>query len=179
MLAAPALPALHKSMRTLTSHPAMPTVRVLRTTMPAAMHAKHFGIHITQAAERPTKIEWLRAQGQRSLTFNSSRLTLERPLTSEGSVMFGPLRQIVQSDGGSLTWQARTGVVTATTATNSVQLTMGQKSALVNQKLVMMDGVPYVNAGRTMVPLSFLQTIMNCTVQFDKATGHLLITSNN
>ena len=38
--------------------------------------------------------------------------------------------------------------------------------------------MPYVNAGRTMVPLSFLQTIMNCTVQFDKATGHLLITSN-
>jgi hypothetical protein len=42
---------------------------------------------------------------------------------------------------------------------------------------VALDGKPYLMMGRTMVPLSFVTAAMDADVQYDAATGHLLITS--
>lgn len=155
---------------------AKPQVRTLRVSIPTTHRTEH--VAALHTLHLSSSIEWLRAAGERSILFNSTRLPLERPLTAHGSVMFGPLRQIFQQDGGSLMWQARTGTVTAHTGRKDIKLTIGQKTALVNKTAVAMDGVPYINSGRTMVPLSFVQTALDATVQYDPATGHLLITSN-
>ena len=56
-------------------------------------------------------------------------------------------------------------------------LTIGKRQALVNAKTVVLDGKPYLLTGRTMVPLSFVSMALDADVQYDAATGHLLITS--
>ncbi len=179
-LTAPTVPGTKHAVRLLTVHQSQPTVSVktLHFALPEALRMRHFGIHAPHISNLTARLDWLKTAGQSTLMFNSSRLPLERPLTDRGSVLFGPLRQIFQSDGGSLTWQARTGVVTGLASGRSIQLTMGQKKALVNEQVVLLDGAPYVNDGRTMIPVSFLQKALNVAVQFDAATGHLLITSN-
>ena len=41
-----------------------------------------------------------------------------------------------------------------------------------------MEATPYIDRGRTIVPLSFIRDSMDVKVTFDPATGHLLIESN-
>jgi len=102
---------------------------------------------------------------------------MDRPLTAQDSVLFGPLRQIFEQGGGTLTWQARTGTVHAKSATRDITLTIGRNRAVVNAQAVALDGKPYLLMGRTMVPVSFISAAMDADVQFDAATGHLLIVS--
>ena len=61
--------------------------------------------------------------------------------------------------------------------TEDILLTLGDSHATVNAKQVTLDGKPYLMMGRTMVPLSFIAVAMDANVQFDAATGHLLVTS--
>ncbi len=119
----------------------------------------------------------LRAVGQKTLLFNHTTVQMDRPLSAQNGVVFGPLRQIFEQGGGTLTWEARTGTVHAKNATRDITLTIGQPTALVNAKEITLDGMPYLLTGRTMVPVSFVSEAMDADVQYDAATGHLLITS--
>ncbi len=160
----------NKTLRVMTEAAQRP-----RTMQRVVAHAaKSLRVHMPKMA---SQINWLRAVGQSTVLFNSSRLPLDRPLSAQGSVMFGPLRQIFQQGGGSLLWQARTGIVHAHSQGRDVLVTIGKKNALVNNAVVMMDGRPYLNDGRTMIPLSFLKQAMNVDVNYDPASGHLVITS--
>ena len=119
----------------------------------------------------------LRSVGQTSVLFNHTTVKLDRPISAQAGVVFGPLRQIFEQGGGTLTWQSRAGTVHAKNATQDILLTIGKSQALVNAKTVELDGKPYLMTGRTMVPLSFVSVALNADVQYDAATGHLLITS--
>ena len=119
----------------------------------------------------------LRSVGQTSVLFNHTTVKLDRPLSVQNSILFGPLRQIFESGGGTLTWQARTGTVHAKSATKDILITIGKSQAQINSRTVDMDGKPYLLTGRTMVPLSFVTAAMDADVQYDAATGHLMITS--
>ena len=119
----------------------------------------------------------LHSIGQTSVLFNHTTVHLDRPLAAQGGVLFGPLRQIFEQGGGTLTWQSRTGTVRARSATKNILLRIGDSRAVVNAKAVTLDGKPYLMMGRTMVPLSFVTAAMDADVQYDAATGHLLITS--
>jgi hypothetical protein len=119
----------------------------------------------------------LRSVGQTSVLFNHTTVKMDRPLAEQNNILFGPLRQIFEQGGGTLTWQSRTGTVHAKNATKDITLTIGSASALVNTKQVALDGKPYLIMGRTMVPMSFVTAAMDADVQYDAATGHLLITS--
>jgi len=119
----------------------------------------------------------LRAVGQKTLMYNHTVVQMDRPVSAQNGVVFGPLRQIFEQGGGTLTWESRTGTVHAKSASRDITLTIGQPMALVNAKEVALDGTPYLLTGRTMVPVSFVSEAMDADVQYDAATGHLLITS--
>ncbi|MGI4788358.1 MAG: stalk domain-containing protein [Janthinobacterium lividum] len=119
----------------------------------------------------------LRAAGQKTLLFDSTTVAMDRPLTAQNRVLFGPLRQIFEQGGGTLTWQSYNGTVHAKSATKDIMLTLGDNHARVNAKQVTLDGRPYLLLGRTMVPVSFIGVALDANVQFDPATGHLLVTS--
>lgn len=179
VLAAPRTLAVKATVNAVLSAAPTAPKRTLRVALPALpkTHAPSVNTVMPHTLRSMSHLSWLRAAGQKSLMFNSTRLPLERPLTAKGSVMFGPLRQIFESGGGSLMWQSRTGVVTARSKDRNVSLTIGQKSAVVNATPVALDSAPYLNGGRTMIPLSFLKAAMDVNVQYDPATGHLLVTS--
>ena len=139
---------------------AAPTMHALRVHLPMGMMS-----------------DLLRSAGQRTLLFNHTTVTMDRPLIAQNRVLFGPLRQIFEQSGGTLTWQASTGTVRAKSATKNILLTLGDNHAQVNAKRVTLDGKPYLLMGRTMVPLSFIAVALDATVQFDAATGHLLVNS--
>ena len=141
--------------------PAFPKMHALRVHLPIGMMSS-----------------LLRSAGQRTILFNHTTVTMDRPLTVQNQVLFGPLRQIFEQGGGTLTWQSASGTVRARNATKDILLTMGDTHAQVNAKQITLDGKPYLLMGRTMVPLSFIGLALDATVQFDPATGHLLVTSH-
>ncbi len=148
----------------------------LRTEMPA------LSLH-RPASVRPhvaiSGASLLRTVGEERVQFNNKTVVLERPLAVQQDVLFGPLRRIFEYGGGSLQWDAHAGVVRARTATRDMRLTIGERQATVNRQPFLLDGAPYVSAGRTMVPLSFVGEALDANVQYDPATGHLRITSRH
>ena len=120
----------------------------------------------------------LRSVGQTSIVFNHTTVQ-DRP--APGRVGRRPLRAAApdlraggrQHSPGS----PGRGSVRAKSATKDIQLTIGKNQAVINAKAVSLDGKPYLIMGRTMVPLSFVTAAMDADVQYDAATGHLLITS--
>ena len=154
-----AAPATVKTAVRQTTH-AVPKIHALRVHLPIGMMSS-----------------LLRSAGQRTILFNHTTVTMDRPLTVQNRVLFGPLRQIFEQGGGTLTWQSASGTVRARSATKNILLTMGDTHAQVNAKQVTLDGKPYLMMGRTMVPVSFIGLALDATVQFDPATGHLLVTS--
>ena len=159
--------------------------------MPRIQIGSYFAeVHLARAAIKPVmkmhplRVHFpssmgslLRSVGQTSVLFNHTTVKLDRPLSVQNSILFGPLRQIFESGGGTLTWQARTGTVHAKNATKDILITIGKSQAQINSKTVDLDGKPYLLTGRTMVPLSFVTAAMDADVQYDAATGHLMITS--
>jgi hypothetical protein len=119
----------------------------------------------------------MRAKGQMKVLYNHTTLRLDRPITPRAGVMFSPLRQIFEYQGGALTWQRSTGEVHATSESKDILLTIGRRKAVVNNQQTLLELAPYLDGGRTMVPLSFLPLALDVNVQFDAASGHLLITS--
>jgi len=170
-LAAPrAAPALRAPTIKLGSYQA--EMRHVRATIEPVLRMHPLHVHLPAGLG-----SLLRAAGQTSLRFNHTTVTIDRPLTAQNSVLFGPLRQIFEQGGGTLTWQARTGTVHAKSATRDITLTIGRNRAVINAQAVALDGKPYLLMGRTMVPVSFISAAMDADVQFDAATGHLLIVS--
>ena len=155
-----AAPATVKTVAHQNAHVAVPQMHALRVHLPVGMMNS-----------------LLRSAGQRTILFNHTTVTMDRPLTVQNQVLFGPLRQIFEQGGGTLTWQSVSGTVRAKSATKNILLTMGDTHAQVNAKQITLDGKPYLLMGRTMVPLSFIGLALDASVQFDPATGHLLVTS--
>jgi len=147
-------------------------MHLARTTIKPALKMHPLRVHFPASMG-----SLLRSVGQTSILFNHTTLKLDRPLSAQNNILFGPLRQIFEQGGGTLTWQAQTGTVHAKNATKDIVITIGKAQAQVNTKTVELDGKPYLLTGRTMVPLSFVTAAMDADVQYDAATGHLMITS--
>ena len=167
-LSSPFVAVPHASLR-----PAPALRPLLRPAAAAPMNRHVLQVHLPVGVMS----DLLRSAGQRTLLFNSKTVVMDRPLTAQNFVLFGPLRQIFEQGGGTLLWQSSTGTVRAKSASKDILLTLGDKYATVNAKQVTLDGKPYLMLGRTMVPLSFIAVAMDANVQFDAATGHLLVTS--
>jgi LysM repeat protein len=86
-----------------------------------------------------------------------------------------PFRFLFEKQGGQLKWDAKNARVTAQNGAHQVTLAIGSRSALVNKKEVMMDLAAFLVSGRTMVPLRFFEKALNASVEWEPATGRLLV----
>jgi N-acetylmuramoyl-L-alanine amidase len=104
-------------------------------------------------------------------------VSLDRPIATRGNIVFSPLRPIFEHEGGTLEWSQATATVTARSPYKSLKLTIGHRTAAVNNEKVKLRRAPYLSHGRTMVPMALISKILDADIQFDPATGHLQITS--
>ena len=95
----------------------------------------------------------------------------------DNGVPMTPFRYLIEKDGGKVKWENMTKTVTASADGKNLVIQIGEKNAKVNESTVKMEVTPYIDRGRTIVPLSFIHDALNVDVQYDKETGHVLITS--
>ncbi len=102
------------------------------------------------------------------------------PLIIEGRTLV-PIRAVVESLGGIVSWDTAARTATVSLGGVSLKLTVGQATALVNDRQVPIDSsnpgvVPRVISGRTMLPLRFVAENLGADVQWEGSTQTITIT---
>lgn len=111
------------------------------------------------------------------VVFDNSRIAFDVPPRVQDGVPLAPFRQIFEHTGGWLYWYPQSRTVRAVNAEREVEIRIGQPSAQVNNQVLTMEVAPFIDRGRTIVPLSFVRDALDVKVIYDSKTGNLLIES--
>lgn len=111
------------------------------------------------------------------VVFDNTRIAFDVPPRVQDGVPLAPFRQIFEHTGGWLFWYPQSRTVRAVNAEREIELRIGSPSARVNNQTLPMEVAPFIDQGRTIVPLSFVRDAMDVKIHYDPKTGNLLIES--
>lgn len=111
------------------------------------------------------------------VVFDNTRIAFDVPPRVQDGVPLAPFRQIFEHTGGQLFWYPQSRTVRAINAEREIELRIGSPSALVNNQSLLMEVAPFIDRGRTIVPLSFVGAALDVKTHYDPKTGNLLIES--
>lgn len=115
--------------------------------------------------------------GEFAIELNSQYVKFDVQPRVDDGVPMTPIRYLLEKDGGKVKWENMTKTVTASADGKSIVIQIGDRNAKVDQYTVSMEVTPYIDRGRTIVPLSFIHDALGVNIEYDKETGHVLITS--
>ncbi len=96
----------------------------------------------------------------------------------ENGIPLTPFRHLFEANGGEVKWDHLTKTVDADGNGQKVWLKIGDSSARVNSQTFRLEMAPFIEAGRMMIPLSFMTDALKVKIQYDPNTGHVLILNN-
>ncbi|MEM3473546.1 MAG: stalk domain-containing protein [archaeon] len=119
--------------------------------------------------------------GSSSFTVNGETKYLDSPPIIKNNRTLLPIRPIIESLGGSISWDPTLKKVEIFLGTNHLILQIGNANAYVNgsQKLIDTNNpsvYPEIINGRTMLPLRFVAENLGCSVEWDGTTKTITIT---
>lgn len=124
------------------------------------------------------------AKGQRvpnigsfAVLMNGAPVNFDVQPRVEQGVPLTPFRHLMESAGGEVTWENATKTVDARTPGRQIFVRIGDRIARINDLPVELELTPFIESGRTIVPLSFITEALDVEIEFDAATGHVLITN--
>jgi len=88
------------------------------------------------------------------------------PLTQNGRTLV-PMRDIFEALGANVHWNELTQSITAQRGTTTVNMQIGQRTALINSERVSLDQPAILHDGRTMVPLRFVSQALGAQVNWN------------
>jgi hypothetical protein len=115
--------------------------------------------------------------GPYTIAVNGASVNFDVAPRVENGIPLTPFRHLFEHAGGEVKWNNLTKSLDAKGEGQEVYIRIGDKIAKVNSLPVELELAPFIERGRTVVPLSFIRESLNVDVEFDPATGHVLITS--
>jgi len=137
-------------------------------------------IPVRVLAEQPRMVLVLRV-GLPTMEVGSSAVVLDAPpVIVEGRTLV-PIRAVVESLGGTVSWDAGNRMVTISLDGTELELVIGKSSALVNGKSTPIDSTnpnvaPQIVNSRTMLPLRFVAESLGADVQWEDSTQTITVT---
>ncbi len=119
----------------------------------------------------------LNREGTFDVIYDGDKVRFDVAPRIEVGIPLAPFRHLYERAGGHLEWDNQAKVCTGTGASGDVWLQIGQAYAKVGGKVVQLERAPYIDRGRTIVPLSFVSVALKVVIEYDPETGHVLITS--
>lgn len=87
-----------------------------------------------------------------------------------------PFRHLFEQAGGEVLWSHGDKSVEAKGLAREIRFAVGSDIATVNGERVSLERSVFLLSGRTIVPLSFVQSILDVEVVFDPSTKHAVVT---
>lgn len=122
------------------------------------------------------------AENDITITVNSVPLVLDvAPDIVEGRTMV-PMRAVFEALGANVSWQAENQLIIATSGSYIISLVIGSSVMLCMdvatgiEKSIALDVAPYINNGRTLVPLRAVSEVLGATVDWNGETRAITIT---
>ena len=109
------------------------------------------------------------------VSFENELINFDVAPRVEKGLPLAPFRAIFEHAGGEITWFNDTKILKATNMDHEIEIKIGSTEAKVNHLPLTLEATPYLDHGRTIVPLSFFRDAMDFKVNFDPTSGHLLI----
>jgi len=103
-------------------------------------------------------------EGQISALFGGKMLDLRAAPETKADISMGPLREVFEQAGGVLQWFPQENKVHAVNKELDISLQIGNPFARVNDQKRQLALAPYIKRGRTMVPLRFLDDILDVAI---------------
>ncbi len=110
------------------------------------------------------------------VSYNKSTVDFDVNPRVENGIPLTPIRHLLEKAGGEVKWKAFEKLVQAKAEGREIFIWIGNKDAKVDGNTVEMEVAPFIDRGRTIVPLSFIQETLKVNIEFDPETGHVLIT---
>ncbi|WP_372630499.1 stalk domain-containing protein [Cohnella sp.] len=104
-------------------------------------------------------------------------LQTDQPPLLIGGYTMVPLRGIFEALNAQVLWNQKAQTVTAKKRDTTIVLTIGARTATINNQTVTLDSPARVLAGRTMVPVRFVSEALGDDVRWDKLSQSVLITT--
>lgn len=108
---------------------------------------------------------------------NGRQLTLDVPPILQGGRVLVPFRAIFEALGAEADWDAVTNQVTGRLGRSIVVLQPGQRGAWLNGAPTQLDVGPTIQSGRTLVPVRVVSEVLGATVDWQQATGTVVVTT--
>lgn len=106
-------------------------------------------------------------QAQTTVRLNGQPLaTSVPPTTIKGHTMV-PMRDIFEALGASVNYNSLTRGIIAKRANTNISLQIGNRSAVVNGRTIMLEQAPMIDDGSTLVPLRFVSENLGANVRYN------------
>lgn len=110
-----------------------------------------------------------------SMQILGKKASTANPPIVKNNRIYLPLRYVGEALGYKVSWNAKTSTMELKSASPTIKVTIGSKTAYVNGKKVTMDAAPIMHKDRAHVPLTFVQTYFNYNVTYDKSSNVVAI----
>lgn len=136
------------------------------------------GFSVAAAAKRYSIVNGSRLEGVSTFAVLLNNRYVEfdvQPRVDDGIPMT-PFRHLLEKAGGDVKWLSDLKAVDAFAEGRKIWFRVGDANAKINDQIFKLELAPYIDRGRTIVPLSFMKDALGVKIDFDPATGHVLIT---
>jgi len=113
--------------------------------------------------------------GSFNVVLGGSQIDFDVPPRIENGLPLAPFRKIFEHAGGTVVWYPHNRTVRAARPSLEVKLTIGSKQALVNNDIMLLKVPAHIDSGRTIVPLQFLERVLDLTAEYDVRTGSIYL----
>lgn len=117
----------------------------------------------------------IRVPGTFDVVMNDKRVAFDVSPRIENGLPLTPFRQIMEYAGGVVVWYPESQEIRAANEQTEIKLKIGSKEALVNQTVIVMDREAFLDSGRTMVPMSFLERALDLKAEYDVRSGTIML----
>jgi len=117
--------------------------------------------------------------GETSYTLKGNTVTIDAAPYIEDGRTFLPLRYIANAIGiadSGITWDPATQEVTINNGQNTIQITIGSTTMLINGKAVTMDVTPEITNGRACLPVAWVAQALNAQIAWNATTQTVTVT---
>ncbi len=113
--------------------------------------------------------------GMYAVYYEGEKINFDVQPQAKNGVPLTPFRFLLEHQGAKVDWHKEDQTVTSSMPGNKIWFQIGNETAKVNGMDFRLEMAPFITQGRSIVPLSFISEALNVDVDFDAATGHVLI----